>query len=521
MMAEKRPNILFIQCDQMTAFALSAYGNRTTQTPHIDALAAIGTTFRNAYCNFPICAPSRASMLTSQLASRIGVWDNGAEFNASIPTVAHYLGSLGYRTILSGKMHFIGPDQLHGFQERLTTDIYPADFSWTADWMKPGPPEAGSQITLRGVVEAGVCTRSLQIDFDEEVAFHAVSKLYDLAREPETHPFFLTVSFSHPHNPFTISQKYWDLYENVDIDRPHVDPIPLLKRDPHSQRLHYLTHADEHDVSEKQTRIARRAYYGMVSYIDEKVGALINALQETGLAQSTIIVFTSDHGEMLGERGMWYKMSLFEPSVRVPLIIFDPRLRQPRIANENSSLLDIVPTLFELAGGSVGSFPPQIEGRSLRTLLEGNQPDRPNVVYAEYTADGAIAPCFMVREDNVKMIWSAEDGTQLFDLTDDPHEQRNLCDEADFQKVKSHLLDRIHSNWDPARTKERILESQQSRLIFSRAYGSRGAPSWDFEPRTDVSRRFVRTGLSPAVTKGKARFPRVNPAAPDHPRRGR
>ena len=216
-LAQARPNILLIQCDQMTAFALRSYGGTSAKTPNIDALGADGTVFSNAYSNFPICVPSRASMLTGQLASRIEVWDNGAELCASIPTVAHYLAAAGYQTILCGKMHFIGPDQLHGFGERLTTDIYPADFSWTPDWERPGPPEAGSKITLRGVVEAGVCQRSLQIDYDEEVHHQAVRKLYDLARAPEGHPFFLTVSFTHPHNPFTTTREYWDRYDGEDL----------------------------------------------------------------------------------------------------------------------------------------------------------------------------------------------------------------------------------------------------------------------------------------------------------------
>ena len=518
-LAQARPNILLIQCDQMTAFALRSYGGTSAKTPNIDALAADGTVFSNAYSNFPICVPSRASMLTGQLASRIEVWDNGAELCASIPTVAHHLGAAGYQTILCGKMHFIGPDQLHGFSERLTTDIYPADFSWTPDWERPGPPEAGSKITLRGVVEAGVCQRSLQIDYDEEVQHQAVRKLYDLARAPEGHPFFLTVSFTHPHNPFTTTREYWDRYDGEYLEPPRVGPIPLDQKDPHSRRLHYLTHADEHDVSDEQTRAARRAYYGMISYLDDKVGELRRILDETGLAENTVVVMTSDHGEMLGERGMWYKMCLFEPSVRVPLIVFRPGAGDVGEVRHNVSLLDLLPTLVDLASGNTEPEPSEgLEGHSLVALMSGEPASWPDVVFAEYTADGAISPCFMVRDRDLKLIWSEPDGAQLFNLADDPYEQRDRANDTELASEKDRLVALVQSHWDSEDLRRRILQSQQRRLFLNAASAVAGPPSWDFQPAVDASKQYVRSGMSPAITKGKARFPPEAPVPPDHPR---
>lgn len=513
------PNILFVQCDQLTAFALPCYGNRTAKTPNIDALAAAGTVFANAYSNFPICVPSRASMMTGQLASRIGVWDNGAELCASVPTLAHYLGAAGYRTVLCGKMHFIGPDQLHGFAERLTTDIYPADFSWTPDWERPGPPEAGSKITLRGVVEAGICQRSLQIDYDDEVQHRAVRKLYDLARAPEDHPFFLTVSFTHPHNPFTTTREYWDRYDDTEIEPPHVPPIPLDRKDPHSLRLHYLTHADEHDVSEAQMRAARHAYYGMVSYIDDKLGKLRGVLEETGLAENTIVVFTTDHGEMLGERGMWYKMCLFEPAVRVPLIVFRPGSEQVREVRCNVSLLDLLPTFVDFASSEdMPRSSDHLDGHSLAQVIKGKPASWPDRIFAEYTADGAIAPCFMVRDGDLKLIWSQEDGAQLFDLSDDPHEQRDRADDSECAAAVERLLGLVRGCWNPESLRHQILASQRRRLFLLAASEAAGSPSWDFQPAADAATQYVRSGMSPAITKGKARFPPRDPVPPNHPR---
>ena len=203
-----KPNILFIQVDQMLAASLRAYGNSFCHAPSLDSLAENGVVFESAYCNFPLCAPSRFSMASGQLCSAIGAYDNAAEFPAEIPTYAHYLRGMGYHTCLSGKMHFIGPDQFHGFETRLTADLYPADFSWVPNWGDEGERDTNDP---RSVTISGVCERSVQIDFDDHVTQEAVQYLYDPVRGSDQRPFFLQVSFTHPHEPYLCQQKYWDL----------------------------------------------------------------------------------------------------------------------------------------------------------------------------------------------------------------------------------------------------------------------------------------------------------------------
>ncbi|MCL7454327.1 MAG: sulfatase-like hydrolase/transferase, partial [Anaerolineae bacterium] len=195
--------------DQMAGPALPMYGHPVARSPNLERLAEEGVTFESAYCSSPLCAPSRASLVTGQLASRIGAYDNAAAFPASVPTFGHYLRDQGYYTCLCGKMHFVGPDQLHGFEERLTTDIYPAGFGWTPDWDHP-ERRLSWYHNMLSVVQAGTCLTSNQLDFDEEVAFQAVRKLYELAREPAGRPFCLLVSFTHPHDPFAITPEYWE-----------------------------------------------------------------------------------------------------------------------------------------------------------------------------------------------------------------------------------------------------------------------------------------------------------------------
>ena len=229
-----RPNLLFIQTDQLTIDVLSFYGNPIAQTPTLDRLAATGTVFETAYCNFPLCAPSRMSMATGLLASKVGAYDNATEFPATIPSYAHYVRKMGYRTCLSGKMHFVGPDQLHGFERRTTTDIYPGDFAWTPDWSSTGFHGATD---TRVLTDSGVCRRNVQIDYDEDVTHKAVQEIFDAARASDGRPFFLQVSYTHPHDPYLCQQQHWDLYDEVDIPMPRVGMIPHNENDPHSLRV--------------------------------------------------------------------------------------------------------------------------------------------------------------------------------------------------------------------------------------------------------------------------------------------
>ncbi|HEX8602871.1 MAG TPA: sulfatase-like hydrolase/transferase, partial [Pseudoduganella sp.] len=235
MNAPRKPNILIVMADQLTPRALAAYGNRVTRTPHLDRLAAQGVVFDAAYCNSPLCAPARYSLATGQLPSGHGGYDNAAALSAEAVTFGHYLRHAGYRTILAGKMHFIGADQLHGFEERLTTDIYPADFTWTPDWQQPGVRPDWYH-NMASVTDAGPCVRTNQLDFDDEVVYATRQKLFDLARDGDSRPFCLTVSLTHPHDPYAISRDYWDLYRDDEIDAPRVPATPD-NEDPHSRRL--------------------------------------------------------------------------------------------------------------------------------------------------------------------------------------------------------------------------------------------------------------------------------------------
>jgi choline-sulfatase len=484
---------------------MAPYGHPLVKSPEIDALARDGIVFESAYCASPLCSPSRASLMSGSLPSRTRVYDNAAEFAADIPTFAHHLRLLGYRTVLSGKMHFCGPDQLHGFEARLTTDVYPADFGWTPDWDRP-LERPDWYHNMSSVREAGSCVRTNQLDFDDEVVFAAEREIYDKARGLDPRPLLLVASLTHPHDPFAITKPFWDLYRDVDIDMPGPS-IALEALDPHSRRLRHVCAMDAEPVSEDQIRSARRAYYGEISYVDHNVGRLIRALEDCGLRDETIVILLSDHGEMLGDRGLWYKMSFFEGAARVPLIVNAPGRFAPKRVASNVSLIDIAPTLIDLAGGDSAAFADTFDGRSLLPHLEGHRGH--DEVLGEYLAEGAIAPIVMIRRGNHKFIHSPADPDQLYDVRRDPGERDNLATRSEEAERVDGFRREVAHRWNLAALEAEVRASQRRRRIVDAALNVGEARSWDFQPHRDASKQYVRNSLALDDLEARARFPRA------------
>lgn len=511
MSRSSQPNILLIMADQLAGPVLPLDSSGFVKTPFLQSLADDGVVFESAYCNFPICAPSRASMHAGMLPHRFGQYDNSSEFPADIPTIAHYLRQIGYRTILSGKMHFVGPDQLHGYESRLTTEIYPANFAWTVDWSQ-GYRFRPTNLTMAPVIEAGRCIRSLQIDFDDEVEFASMQGLFDLARNQDDVPFFMTVSFTHPHSPYVTTEQYWDRYRHDEIKMPDVSDIAEDMRDKLSWNLHYCQGRDEYQVNEEQIRNARHAYFGMISYIDDKIGRLLSVLDDTGLKDNTIVIFTADHGDMMGERGMWYKQHFFEWACRVPLVFSWPGKFSPARTNCEVSLVDLLPTLLDLATDSHGCVDVvEADGHSLYPIIANKDLDWNHPVIAEFSADGSTGPSRMVLQDGLKYMNLESVEELLFDLENDPLELTNLVDNPNYQDPLNSLRVIAKRNWDPVEMHAKIAENQEQRLFIHRVTG--GDPTYVYTLSSDDHHKYVRNAGA-ADTKARARFPYVEPSLP-------
>ncbi|MGO1481020.1 MAG: choline-sulfatase [Brachybacterium sp.] len=525
-----RPNIVIIQADQMAAQALGAYGDAAARTPHMDALAAEGAVFDRAYCTTPLCAPSRASMMTGRMPSDIDTFDNGDDFAASLPTFAHHLRAAGYHTALIGRMHFIGPDQHHGFEQRLTTDVYPADMDMVPDWRR----ELGDRMQwyhdADAVYSAGVSQATVQQDFDDEVSFKSLRHLHDRVRanqaQGEDIPFLMVTSFIHPHDPYEPPQEHWDRFADVDIPAPAHPEVPDPAQDPHSHRLRAMSGFDQRDPSAEEVRRARRAYYAAVSYIDDQVGRIVGRLETLGLAENTVVLITSDHGDMLGEKGLWFKMSPYEQSARVPLILRGPDELVPRGRFANPvSLLDLLPTLVELSGtqdhpseeggGLAASTPATRGGRSLlesaRREQAGQEGPEDRDVLIEYLAEGTQRPQVTLVRGRYKLVLCPGDPDQLFDLGTDPQELRNVAADPEHAERLQHMRATLEARYDLASLEQEVLRSQSRRRLVAAALERGVRRPWDLV--TDPEQRYVRGDFWGAVKYGQIRLAGTGPAA--------
>jgi choline-sulfatase len=335
-----------------------------------------------------------------------------------------------------------------------------------------------------------------------------------LARDQREQPFLLIASFSHPHDPWEIGRRYWDLYDPAKIPLPTVPSLPWATADPYSRRLRQMCGAEEVPLAEAQIRTARHAYYAAISYADERIGQVLAAVNDAGLASNTIVIFTADHGEMLGERGLWYKMAFFEPSARVPLIIRVPGAVAGQRVATPVSLLDLVPTLLELAVAGDGDAV-DLDGHSLLPELALQRHARPSPVVAEYLAEGVTAPAVMVRQGRYKLVSCDGDPDQLYDLVSDPFELENLAVSLDHEHIHRTLRAEVTRRWDLTELHEEVLTSQRQRRLISRALNRGAHASWDFQPQMDATMRYVRSRADLYEVQRRARLD-----SPPQPGRG-
>lgn len=508
-MNAKKPNILVVMADQLAPHFTGCYGHEISKTPHLDTLAARGMRFDAAYCNSPLCAPSRFAFMSGQLISRIAAYDNASEFKATVPTFAHYMKALGYRTCLSGKMHFVGPDQKHGFEDRVTTDIYPSDFAWTPDWEAHDERIDKWYHNMQTVKESGVANATFQIDYDDEVGFAAKRWLFDYARDKtlgNDAPFLMVASFIHPHDPYVARPEWWNLYSDEEIDLPEYVLEPD-EQDPFSRRVMDGIEASYVPLTKEEIIRARRAYLANVSYFDSKIGELVQTLEETGELENTIVIVTADHGDMLGERGLWYKMNFFEHSARVPMVMAGPGVANGTASNA-CSLIDLLPTFIEAGGGDNSMLGEPIDGRSLMPLARGDK-DPVDEAIGEYCAEMTPWPVYMIRRGSLKYIHCDPDPPQLYDLAKDPLEKHNLAEDESYSDAAKAFAEEVAVRWDSGKLREDVIKTQKSRRALHAAMEAGAGEHWDYNPPSDASQQYVRNHMDWTVAAARFRYPPV------------
>jgi choline-sulfatase len=457
-----KPNILLLMGDEHPVFMTGCYGHRSVKTPTLDGLAAQGAVFDAAYCPSPICAPSRAAMMAGRHVHTIEVWDNASPFRSDWPTFAHSFSAAGYQTILCGKMHFVGPDQMHGFDERWTQDIYPATFDWTRSNRQAAAVNKGQCIDR--VFETGPGWTA-DMNYDEEVVFRAEIGLRRLARFSRGNPFMLCVSFTGPHYPFRAPLRYWNLYRDEDVDLP---VIPENYRELEHEHVRWLrTHGQfNHLVPDEVCRAARRAILGRITMLDDYLARILALLRELKLDQDTLILYTSDHGDMMGEHGLWFKNAAYEWSSRAPLIATGPGIPRHRVA-EPVSLLDLGPTLCALA--QIEPVYSVSDGRDISDLVFNRRASGPGLAVMENYGEGVWRGWRMVRRGNFKLNYVPGCEPELFDLSQDPNEWHNLAGDPAFSSVRAELQTLALKDWDPDRCDELRWQSEERRLAILKA----------------------------------------------------
>ncbi len=448
-------NLLIIMSDEHSAEVLGHAGHPLVQTPHLDALAARGTRFSNAYTPSPICVPARAAFHTGRHVHETGYWDSAQPYDGKVPTWGHRLHGHKRRSVSIGKLHFRSSDDDNGFDPELLAMHVVNGVGWSEGLLRdPLPDYRKGASELASDVGRGESTYT---QYDRAITARTCDWLENEAKADDT-PWTAFVSLVSPHYPLTAPDAFYDLYPHNDVDLPrhvtgHLDhPVLNAMRE-------FWCYDDYFD--EARMREARAAYLGLVSFLDHNIGQILGALDTAGLTNSTTVLYTSDHGELLGNHGFWTKSLMYEESVRVPMILAGPDIPSGAIHQEPVSLLDLYPTALEIMNIPRTTDDPTT-GRSLLASIVEPDPDR--TIISEYHDGGSPTGFYMVRWANWKYIHYVGARPQLFDLAADPHEQTDLGESADYSDVRSEGEKRLRAILDPDTVNARAFADQKRKL---------------------------------------------------------
>lgn len=413
----KRPNILFLMSDQHRWDFMGCTGHPLVRTPNMDRLAADGALFDTAYSHWPVCVPSRMSMITGRYAHSHGAIGNAYALPQDQQTIGGYLKTFGYRTAAIGKMHFVDDDQRHGFDYRVEK----ADYGEETD-----AESRNSKILARSGQPWGISTQSEEETYEHYIA----EKTIEWMEKNADKPFCLWCSFSAPHPPFVSPEDFYKLYEGK-VKLPPQPPVPnpFLKKSAQEWA----------DLTDEEAPVVMTAYLANITLVDMNIGRVLKALEKLGLADNTIVSYTSDHGDMQWQQRRFGKMTMFDGATRIPLILrYAPRVPKGMVRHEVVEQVDMYPTFCDLLGVPT---PSTVQGRSLMPLVEGKAADWPNTAFIE------MGNSVIVRASQYKCRFEGNEAIELYDLQKDPQEWDNLVGKPGSDKIVAKIQQLLGDWW--------------------------------------------------------------------------
>ena len=448
-------NVLFLFSDEHQRDALGCYGHALVKTPHLDQLAEKGTRFTNAYTASPICVPARASLATGQYVHKTRCWSNAQAYQGEPTSWGHRLQSQGHRVDAIGKLHYRGKEYDNGFDH----EILPVYIRNGLGWIK------GLLRDHEAVLDCSSYAAEIgpgddnYTQYDLDVTHKACHWLHDTANTGGDKPWALFVSWLRPHYPLTCPPEFYEWYPLFEMDEARFTDSDLQPKHPVVLTIRKNFNYDSFFTPESR-QIARASYYGLCSFLDHQVGKVLAALEASGHADNTLIIYTSDHGDHNGDRGLWTKMTLYDESAAVPMIVSGPGVPKNKTVSTPASLVDVYPTILSATGAQAdGQVRP---GISLETLACNGQFNR--AVLSEYHDGGSPTGMFMLRSANWKYNYYPGYAPELFDMSKDPDELVNLSDSIAHAKVLAECHAQMLELVNPENANEQAFSDQAARI---------------------------------------------------------
>lgn len=439
----KPANLLFILSDQHNRDMLGCYGHPLVQTPHLDRLAENGVRFDSAYTNCPICVPARASLATGRYVHDIGYWDNAHPYEGRIPGWGHRLIEEGHRVESIGKLHYRDEKDDDGFSRKIVPlNVVEGIGDVMASVRDVPPVREGAR---EGITGAGPGT-STYLEYDIQIAELAAQRLAELNSNPDDKPWVLFVSFVCPHPPYVAPPDLFEHYMQQEIPIPPQGKQDEWPRHPVFDEFRRIMQWEEPFTEEEICRVTA-AYYGCCTQLDRQIGKVLTALEENNFSDNTRILYTSDHGESMGRRGLFGKFTMYEESAAIPFILSGPDVPRGKHCADPISLVDCYQTILESAGVEQTPAEADLPGTSLWPLAQGESQDR--VALSEYHAVGCRNGYYMLRSGQYKLVYYVNAPAQLFDLKSDPQELNNLAESPEHQARFQEMEGKLRAILDP------------------------------------------------------------------------